>query len=398
VKYFFLFLALVFFGACKNDKIDSVEVEREDLFSLEIGPLENQIALYSLEGDRGIRRTGFTMRDGLFYIADGNSGKIVRYNSYGDLLFMIYNEETNPAPISLRTNIGDDEQATRWAFSYPLKEPGWIVVDSRRHIFVEDRLPAQGQRYDSENNALLDGIILHFDQNGHFIDYLGREGIGGSPFPRILGLCASMRDELAVICRIPSGWNIYWYDASGILLYLVKIDSNAIPSLPDRSAALSIVDSIQALPDSRKLLLKVDYYRDTFDQSTNIRTGTEPGFSVIWTLDVENGIYSGSLEIPPFEFSENDGQVNVKMFFSMLGVMNGGKALLYFPVASGYSIIFFDTHSREQHRGYIRFADRELRFSDFSLSAEGILSAMLVDDFSVNMVWWRTDRFIGDTP
>jgi hypothetical protein len=58
--------------------------------------MEDQIALYDLQGGGGARRVDFAMRDGLFYISDGNSGKITRYNSYGDLLFMIYSEETNP--------------------------------------------------------------------------------------------------------------------------------------------------------------------------------------------------------------------------------------------------------------------------------------------------------------
>ena len=392
----FLGTALVFNGACKNNRNNSVE--REDLFSLEVGPMEDQIALYRLEGDRGIRRTGFTMRDGLFYIADGNSGKIVRYNSYGDLLFMIYNEETNPAPFSLKTNVSDEEQATRWAYTYPLETPGWIAVDSRKHIFVEDRLPPQAHRSDSESNALLDGIILRFDQNGRFIDYLGREGIGGSPFPRIVGLSTSIRDELAVICRLPEGWNIYWYSASGMSLFLVKINSSSIPALFDWPEALSIVDGIAAAPDSRKIYIKADYSRDTFDQSTNTRTGSEPISSVIWTLDIEYGSYSGSLEIPLYEITEDGRSTNIKVFYSMLGAMNGGKALLYFPVDTGYSLLLADTHSHQQRRGLINFTNDELRYNDFYLSADGILSAMLADNFNVKLVWWRTDRLIGDTP
>ena len=401
MKYFSCFLALaflsaalVFSGACKNSQINSVE--RENLFSLEIGPMEDQIALYRLEGDRGIRRTGFTMRDGLFYIADGNSGKIVRYNSYGDLLFMIYNEETNPAPFSLKTNISDDEQATRWAYSYPLEAPGWIAVDSRKHIFVEDRLPPQAQRSDSESNALLDGIILHFDQDGRFIEYLGREGIGGSPFPRIVGLSTSTRDELAVICRLPEGWNIYWYSASGMLLYLVKINAEAIPALPDMPDAMSVVDGITAAPDSRKLFVKADYSLNTYDQSTNTRTGSEPVNSVIWTLDIEDGTYSDFLEIPLFELSDSDRSVSIKVFYSMLGAMRDGKALLYFPVDNGYSLLFADTLSRQQRRGLINFTNDELMYNDFYLSADGILSAMLADNFIIKMVWWRTDVLIGD--
>jgi len=408
-KHILCFTLIVIFAlgaACRNNQVGSVD--REDLFYLEIGPMEDQIALYSLDGNRGIRRTGFTMRDGLFYIADGYSGKIVRFNSYGDLLFMIYNEETNPPPINLITNTSGDGspgsedsgtiQATRWAYSYPLEEPGWITVDSRRHIFVEDRVPPHSRRTDPENRSLLDGVILHFDQDGRFINYLGREGIGGSPFPRIIGLTASTRDELAVICRVPDGWDIYWFNSSGMLLYLVKISSDAIPALPDWPEALAIVDNIMASPDSRRLFIKVDYSRDTFDQSTNTRTGSEPIGSYIWTLNIEDGSYTGSVEIPLLEITEGGRSSSIKVFYSLLGVTRNGKALLYFPQDTGYSILYINTHTREQRRGNILFSYDEIRYNDFYLSAEGILSAMLADNYNVKLVWWRTDRFIGEAP
>jgi hypothetical protein len=386
---------LIFASACRSDTVGSIE--REDLFSLEIGPMEDQIGLYRLDGNRGIRRTGFTMRDGLFYIADGNSGKIVRYNSYGDLLVMIYNDEKNPAPITLRS-LSEDEQATRWAYSYPLEEPGWIAVGSRRQIFVEDRLPVHEQHFDPESNALLDGIILHFDQDGRFINYFGREGIGGSPFPRIVGLQTSVRDELAVICRIPEGWEIFWFNSSGMLLYLVKISSTAIPTLPDWSEAYAYIESIMACPDSRRLLIKVDYNRNTFDQSTNMRTGSEPINSVVWTLNVEDGSYIGSVEVPLYEIMENGRTTNIKVFYSVLGVARNGKMLLYFPVETGgYSLLFVDTRSHEQRRGFIHFSNADIRYSDFFLSVDGILCAMLADDFNVKLIWWRTDRLMGET-
>ena len=373
-------------------------MDREDLFSLEIGPMEDQIALYMLEGDRGIRRTSFTMRDGFFFISDGNAGKIARFNSYGDLLFMIYNDETNPPPISLRTNISENEHATRWAYSYPLEEPGWIAVDSRKHIFAEDRLPHQVRRIDPESNASLDGIILHFDQDGRFINYLGQNGIGGDPFPRIVGLSTSVRDELAVICRLPDGWNVYWFNSAGMHLYLIKISASMIPTLPDWPEALAVIDRIVAAPDARRLYIKVDYTRDIFDPSTNSRTTAEPISSVIWTLNVENGMYIGSVEIPLYEIIENGRSSNIRIFYSLLGVSRAGKALLYFPVETGYSLLYADTQSHQQRRGSISFSNDEIRYNDFYLSPEGILSAMLADNFNVKFVWWRTDRFMGESP
>ena len=389
---FILGVTLFFNISCDRDSAGSIE--REDLFSLEIGPLEDQIALYKLEGDRGIRRTGFSMRDGLLYIADGTNGKIVRYNSYGDLLLMIYNEETNPPPISLRT-ISEDEQVTRWAYTYPLEEPGWITVDSRRHIYAEDRLPHEEQRYDAETRALLDGIILHFDQEGRFVNYLGREGIGGSPFPRIVGMSASARDELSVICRLQDGWEVFWYNSSGTLLYLVKISTGIIPGHPEWPQALATIDTIMASVDSRQLLVKVDYSRDTFDESTNIRTGNEPINSIIWVLNVEDGAYLDAVEVPLYEITENGKPTDIKIFHIMLGVARNGKALLYFPGENdGYALLYINILSHEQRRGNIHFSNAELRYNDFFLSADGILCAMLADNYNVKMVWWRTDRLM----
>ena len=382
--------------SCSNNQ--NISIDREDLFSLEIGLMEDQIALYNLDGTRGIRNTGFSMRDGLIYISDGNGAKIVRFNSYGNLLFMIYNEEKNPTPFSLRANISEQEQATRWAYSYPLEEPGWIAVDTKRHIYVEDRLPPDARRPDYENNALLDGIILHFDQDGRFINYLGREGIGGSPFPRIVGLSAAQNDEIAVTCRIPDGWDIYWFSQAGALLYLIKIDSAAVPVHPEWTEALAVIDKIEVTPDQRNLFIKADYYRDTYDLSTNTRTGSEPLSSIIWILNIEDGSYKSYLEIPLYEIRETGQASGIKVFYSLLGVARNGKALLYFPVETGYSLLSVDTVSRQSRRGGINFTNNEIKYNDFYLSPEGILCAMLADSYNVKLVWWRTDRFMGEAP
>ncbi|MDR3138137.1 MAG: hypothetical protein LBT95_00525 [Treponema sp.] len=387
--------AALFLGSCPGEPLTSIA--REDLFSLDIGRMEDQVALYSLEGDRGVARMDFAMRDGLFYIADGKGEKIVRYNSYGDLLFMIYNEETNPPPLSLRP-MEAGEVVTRWALSYPLRSPGKITVDSRKHIFVEEYLPPERHGYDAEHKALLDNIILHFDAEGRFVEYLGQEGIGGSPFPRISGVYTSVGDELAVVCRFASLWQIYWYDTEGTLLFLVQLQNTAIPVPPDREGIIPSVDTIAVAPDERKLYLKVDYYRDTYDESTNTRSGNEPDSSIIWIMNVEDGLYTGTVEAPFFEytFTENNRKVGVKMFYSLLGIIKNRRIFLSFPVETGYALLILDSDAPEQRRGFIRVDPEELQFNAFDLSGEGILSALLVNDWDVKLVWWRIDKFIGE--
>jgi hypothetical protein len=391
-----LLLAGLVLATCSGEPVASIA--REELFTLEIGRLEDQIDLYNLEGGRSNRKTSLAMRDGLFYVSDGNGGKVAHYTSYGDLLFMIYNKETNPPPLTLRTDVEGAGVSTRGAFSYPLLEPGTIAVDSRKHIYVEDRLPYERRSFDAENRILEDSIVLHFDANGRFVEYLGKEGIGGSPFPRIERISVSVQDDFAVVCRLPTGWNIYWYDAAGTLLYFLPLMNDFIPIPPDRQPVFPSIDSISVSPDSKKLFIKVDYYRETFDESTKTKLGAEPDSSVIWLMNVEDGSYEGTIEVPFFEqpASENNTRVTERLLYSLLGAIQNDRVFLAFPVEEGYSIMILSTDPHEQRRGFIQVQPEELQFTAFAISGEGILSALLATDFNAKLVWWRTDKFLEE--
>jgi hypothetical protein len=381
--------------SCADPRVESVD--RENLFVLNIGRLEDQLDLFGLEGTRSVRKTRVAMRDGIFYLSDGNGAKVVRYTSYGDLLSMIYNTDANPPPLSLQTEVGSDEVVTRQAVAYPLGEPGELAVDSRKHLYVEDRLPAERRNFDVEHRTLLDTTILHFDEDGRFVEYLGQEGIGGTPFPRVYGICASAQDELAVLCRLTTGWNVYWFDRQGTALFLVHIQNEDIPVTQDRKSRPSL-DSIQVSPDSRRIYLKVDYYLDTFDESTKTKSGIEYDGSVVWVMDVEDGSYQQSVEIPPFEqiVTENDKKVETRLIYSLIGAARGGKLFLSVPSPGGYSLLLLELDSTDQKRGFIQVSDDELRFNAFHLSGDGILSGILATDYEVKVVWWRTDRFMGE--
>jgi len=394
-KSAFLLLAalLAFAASCsRGSRVSSVA--RIDLFNLEIGPLEDQVNLYGLAGSSN--RTSLAMRDGLFYISDTAGGKIVRYNSYGDLLFVIYNEETNPPLITLRKGIDEEGMATRGSIPYPLREPGAIAVDSRKHIYAVDKAGEDRRSFDVEEDALLDNVVLHFSESGRFVNFLGQEGIGGKPFPLVSGIYASRDDEIAVVCQLVSGWNIYWFNADGTLLFLVHVRNNSIP-MPPEQASYASVDAVAAAPDDRKLFFNVNYYRNVVNENNN--EVTVPDSSVVWIMDVESGAYSESINVPFFEYTaiENDKKVALKMPYTMLGVIRNSRVFLSFPVDGGYSLLVIEAGSREQHLGFIQVKNDELEYNTFNLSAEGILSGLLSTEWEARLVWWRTERLMGET-
>ncbi len=390
-----LFLLLIVLGSCSRETI--LPVVRENLFILGIGRLEDQIDLFGLEGPRSARKTRITMRDGIFYVSNGNGGKLVRYTSYGDLLSMIYNPETNPPPLTLRTDTDSTEMVTRKAVAYPLNEPGELAVDSRKHIYLEDRLPQERRSFDSLGRSLLDSLVLHFDPDGRFLEYLGQEGLGGTPFPRISGIYPSIRDEIAVVCRQPSGWNVYWYDQDGNSLFLVRIGNADLPLAPGRESRPSL-DSVIAAPDGRQLYLKIDYYRDTIDESTKTKSGIAFDGSIVWVMDVENGTYLGNIAVPVFEqtITENDKKISMDSIYSLIGAALDGRLFLAVPSDGGLSLLILEKDSQNQTRGFMAIDPDELKFNTFHLSADGILSGILASDWEARVVWWRTDRFIGD--
>jgi hypothetical protein len=86
-------------------------------------------------------------------------------------------------------------------------------------------------------------------------------------------------------------------------------------------------------------------------------------------------------------------------------VIQNGRIFLSFPVEGGYSLLLLSANPAgntggisggEQRRGFIQVNNDELQFNVFDLSAEGILSGLLVDDWHVKLVWWRTDIFVGE--
>jgi hypothetical protein len=79
-----------------------------------------------------------------------------------------------------------------------------------------------------------------------------------------------------------------------------------------------------------------------------------------------------------------------------LGVVKNGRVFLTFPVEDGYSIMILSTDPNEQRRGFIQVESEELEYNAFSISAEGILSALLATDFNAKLVWWRTDKFLEE--
>jgi len=384
---------LVFFS-CSESVIQ--ELSREELFALKLGKMEDQIDLFLYEGNLSNRKTSIYMRDGLFYIANGNSSKVMEFSSYGDLIFLLYNPERNPEPVSLIVKGDQEANSTRMAVSYPFTNIGALVVDSQKRIYIEDEVPVERQVKDKELDVILNRLIYRFDRHGGFIDYIGQEGVGGTPFCYIESIQITEADELVVICRTMGKWLIFWFSSAGNLLYDVEIDQEHLP-LPDEEAIASLAKIFADLKDP-VLHLMLYYYREKVDEETKAKSTVSNFAARIYRLNLETGSYEeGYIAVSHNgERIERIGSREVSVdnpSYELIGLNNLGFYYLMRREGSNlFQLLLLTQSGKVVVRRRLVLEDSDLYFKALNLSISGILYALLGEERGVKVIWWRSDR------
>jgi hypothetical protein len=376
------------------------ELVRDELFSLGLGKLEDQIDLFQLHGVPMERKNRVYMRDGLFTIANGNSGKIMVFSSYGDLIFLLYNPATNPAPSMLAPPAGGDEVSTRASVAYPFRNIGEIAVSSEKTYYVEDDAPEGKGVKDEKSGLFLGRVILRFDRRGTPMGYIGQEGVGGTPFPYVMSLTVTARDQLVVVCRLAASWQVFWYSRDGNLLYQVEVDGAHLPQPPKGT----IPSLTGILPDMQNplLYLVIYYFKESIDETTRTQSGMESVASRAYRLNLKTRAYESFVEFP--QNPKRKEKVGFKTTeigappSEVLGVSgNGSFYLLGFLDPNQYSLAILDPAGRVRERRYMVIEDSELTYRDLHLSPTGMIYGLLCDQTKAHVSWWRSDLLLkGD--
>ncbi|MBN2050850.1 MAG: hypothetical protein JW760_10430 [Spirochaetales bacterium] len=394
IRFIIGVLASLLIVSCANR--GEIDLEREDLFRLSYGKMEDQLDIIQMPGTPFDTSTKMVMRDGFFYILNRSSGKVMKFNSYGDIVELFYNPAMNPEPVLLEKESGEGDPSTRRAFSYPFEDIRNFTVSPQDIIYVNDRIVESRREYDEENDAMLDRIILRFNRDGRLLDYLGQEGVGGTPFSFIQRMDISRQGELIVTTRNMRGWRVFWFSQESKPLVTLDIPLLTIP-IPEGSDYTASLESIIPDPRVRQLYLKVDYY------GTESLSGSADNYgyisSAILVLNAETGLYSDSIEIPIHRRESSEpagftgkGQI---MLYELLGVAEGKNFFLLSPEDGPmYRLLIIDRHGAVISRPRIELADGDLMYRDMNVGFEGILSSVLCLENRVEVVLWRTDRLL----
>ena len=337
------------FVSCGGSKRIS-SVQSDVLFELEYGNFDNQINMFDVSRVGSID-TSIAMRDGFFYIANSESKKIMELNSYGDLLTIYYNEDFNPVPSFSKGT--DGTSATRKAVSYPFNNIKAVSVDSRKYLYAVDVLPQERREYDEEKKMSLAQVVLRFDASGKFLDYIGQQGPGGTPFPFIKNIYTTNASELVVVCTTGDGFQVYWFSTDGYLMYAVPVKKENVPN-PFK-----------------------DEKNDTF-------------------FSVETGEYEKSVAIPAYseEIAQGFSKVEYEIPYDFLGVTENNWMFFIVNAEDGMNVQMVQVDGQRILKRQIPVSRTDNLYYTFSLSNTGIISALLVQKDSAKVGWWRTDSLI----
>lgn len=399
ITLFLLFFTIFFYSCSRKNSLQSVS--EEELFSLNYGNFEDELDLFGIT-NIGKVTTSITMKDGFFYIVNGQNQKILSFNSYGDLLSVYYNEDFYKEKFPML--FSKSTQALSKAVSYPFEFDGKIVVDSKKYMYAAGIVPKERNEQDEKENLLYSQVVLRFSSDGTVLDYIGQQGPSGTPFPFIRKIYVNQENELTVVSNTNEGLCVYWFSSDGYLKYRIPVTQKDVP-LVSLEKLVSNVNELyvsveNVVPDysSQTLFVKVDYYIPYIDAESKIKSGVNYYETVVYFLDLLTGTYRDSIVIPPYEQSvtEDFSKLTYKIPYDFLGVTKNGWFYFLLSTQDGYSVQIVNSKTQHVIKRSLSVNHDDILFSSFSLSDEGIISALLAEKEKCRVVWWKTDLLTGN--
>lgn len=368
--------------SCGNSKS---EMLRENLFKLKYGKMDDELDFTVHYGYPFNENTYMRAVDGLFYISHGTLNKVLVFNSYGDLLNLVYDPILNPSP-ALLSAVSQTVQGNTRSIPYMFGSMGHIAVTKQKDFFVEDNF-----RYPVSQDEL--GYVRHFSRTGDFIKSIGIGGMGGTPFPHIKDIYTNESGELIVVVYELSLWRVFWFDNNGDQLFTIILDEKSIPA-DDTPDSIRVIKEIFPDPQVKRIFIKVDSYTAARGENKNqFLQGNIHGFDC-----VTQSFYSVvpvPKDVLKYPVAGTYASREYEVSYTFLGVVAGGYFFLYgITEENDIRVCIVDSNGTIVLRDKLGLNDEDRIFEKFTVSPEGILCAMVVGEFDITVCWWRTDLII----
>ena len=371
-------------------------INETQLFTLPYGNFEEQLSVADLN-TIGDVCYGVTMQDGFFYIVDGESKKIMELNSYGDILTLFYNEDSEIAKILKKSN--RLVESTHHEVNYPFDYTGMLVTDSNKNIYTVCSVPRDRQEQSDDGTMLYSQTVLRFARDGSSVEYIGQQGPGGTPFPYIKNIYTTAKDELVVVGNSVEGKIVYWFANDGFLKYMIPIVTKDAPRIKEHDENSEIYLTIEnVVPDliNYKLYVQINYYSSYIDEDSKVQSGVNFEQSLLYPLNIENEQYEEPMIIPPYEESvvSDYSRLTYKIPYDFLGTTRNGWRFFIIKTDDGFNIEMIQADTQRTLRRHFKTNHNDIWYYTMALSSDGIITALYLEKENARVVLYRTDSLI----
>ena len=363
-----LILAVLCLFACGRNT--DTGLEKKTMFTLPYGALDDELT--------PLAASKLAMNDGFFYIIDSSLAKLMKFNSYGDLLLLQYNQEKNPTQLLVHKT-DDTTLSNKAAVPFPYREPTQLAVTDDQAFFVADTVVDEENLWSDDFGCMLTGTVHCFDPHGRLICDLGQEGrAGATPFSRITKLETTAQRHLVVHTQTPKGQVIYWYDEKFNLMYSILVDKSILPQEETENHIVTI-DSLAVSQTAPLLFIKTDSYTEHGEDIDFYK-------SSIYCYDLALEKCLWSMDIPIAE-----------TLYQLLGVYGEDQIYLVSPDDNDtYNLLILDGEKDIAANTPLAFGHKDIQLLELSLGSHGIITALISYEDEVSAVWWRSDKLLKD--
>ncbi len=366
---------ILMFNGCLRRKGPSLR--RHELFNIPLGTLPNEIDWFYRDSFRMAGTADIDTHNGFVFISGGENGKVMVFNSYGDLITFVYDPARNPKPVTI-DKISEERNVTSWHF----KNPRFIAAFDRGFL-VDDGVEKERRLKASQSGVFYDRVVLRFDMDGQYLGHLGREGFGGSPFPYIVSLDVREDGGIVVNSRVPGAWMSYWFDREGSPTTTAKILEKQLPGFEENGNVA--VYSMRPDPVKWALHVRIDVYPDP-------RHGDMPQ-PRLYTLDMNTSAYADPIILNYIEGDPSAGIPSIPPEY--LGTTRNGLHCMITPEGPRrYRLVFIDKEGRVTQNRRIKVDESAMIYRRFRLQRNGMLTGLFFNDQEALVARWRSDKLI----
>lgn len=352
-------------------------LKRYDLFTMPLGTLPGELDWFYRDGFRMAGTADIQARDGLVFLSGGGAGKVMVFNSYGDLITFVYD------PVrALPPAVSESGEGIGSVTSWPLRNPGHIAAYEGGFL-VEDGVEQERRVTDTELGALYDRVVLRFNQDGVYQGHLGREGLGGSPFPYIESLDVREDGGIVVTSRVPGAWMTYWFSAEGHPITTIRIREDQFPGLAEGGNVA--VYTVKPDPMDWKLYIRLDAFPEG-------EAGESPE-PRLYSLDLSTLEYSEPIILSYNNPSEESGIPAIPPEY--LGTtIYGTHMMLSSEGPDLYRMNIIDNDGRVVQNRRLKVDSTATVYRKFRLQNDGLLTGIFLGPDEASVAWWRIDKII----